>query len=114
MNANDVVKVASGPLVLIEMWQQALRDAGIDGKVVGTDLSGGFGSAMPNSVELWVNQADEAKARAAIERAEQEKGTNPEGPRHHHGVPESDPKHKGPEGDHFPGGGKFNTGPRGK
>ena len=114
MSEHEVVKVASGPLVQIELWQQTLTEAGIKSQVVGTDLSAGLGSLLPASVELWVNVDDEPAAQAAIQLAERKKGHS-----HHpsdapHGIPESDRPHKGPEGDHAPGGTKFNTGPRGK
>lgn len=71
---DDVVKVADGPLVQVEIWKQALADAGIEGRVVGEQLAAGLGSALPDSVELWVNRSDEARAAAAIRYAEEHKG----------------------------------------
>ena len=67
---NDVVRVASGEMVTIEMYQRALTDAGIESRVVGDQLGASFGSAIPNSIELWVREEDTAKAAAAIARME--------------------------------------------
>jgi hypothetical protein len=69
---HDVVKVYSGPVVTVELYQQALKDAGVESRVVGLDLSAGFGSALTESVELWVKSEDEAKAVAAIKLYEKE------------------------------------------
>jgi hypothetical protein len=65
-DTHDVVRVASGELVTIEMYQQALTDAGIESKVVGDSLEASFGTAIPNSIELWVKEEDVEKARAAL------------------------------------------------
>ncbi|MFM8273071.1 MAG: putative signal transducing protein [Gemmata sp.] len=69
-NARDVVRVYTGSVVNAELYQQALRDAGIDAKVVGLELSASLGPAIPNSVELWVKSEEAEKARAAIEQFE--------------------------------------------
>jgi hypothetical protein len=77
MNAHeehDVVKVYSGTMVSAELYQQALRDAGIESKVVGLDLAASFGTAIPDSVELWVKSEDAEKAVAAIKLFEADKG----------------------------------------
>lgn len=71
---DDVVKVADGPLVQVELWQQALAEAGIHAKVVGEQLTAGLGSALPASVELWVHRSDATRAAAAIRYAEEHKG----------------------------------------
>lgn len=70
----DVVRVYSGSIVSVELYQQALKEAGVESKVVGLALSASFGSAMPDSVELWVKSEDADKAAAAIQRFESEKG----------------------------------------
>jgi hypothetical protein len=64
----DVVRAYSGPLVLVEVYQAALKEAGIVSRVVGTELTGSFGSAIPESIELWVHRLDLPKAEAVIER----------------------------------------------
>jgi hypothetical protein len=71
---HDVVKVYSGTMVSAELYQQALKDAGIESRVVGLSLTASFGSALPGSVELWVKGEDAEKAVAAIKRFEAEKG----------------------------------------
>jgi hypothetical protein len=67
---NDMVRAYAGPLVLVEVYQAALKEAGVESRVVGTELSGGFGSVLPASVELWVHRGDLSRAEAAIERME--------------------------------------------
>ena len=64
---NDVVRVFAGPLVEVETYQQVLTEAGIESKVVGTELTASFGTALPDSIELWVHRRDAEKAAAAIE-----------------------------------------------
>lgn len=71
---HDVVRVYAGQMVTAELYQQALKDAGIESKVVGLDLTASFGTAMPDSVELWVKSEDAEKAQAAIARFESDKG----------------------------------------
>jgi hypothetical protein len=81
---NDVVKVYSGPLVVVEAYRETLADAGIEGRIVGTALTSVFGGAIPDTVELWVHQGDLEKATAAIERYEQRKGENKSHSHHPH------------------------------
>ena len=61
----DIVKVYAGPLVTVELYQQALAEAGIESKVVGLSLSASFGSALADSVELWV-KSEEAERAAEL------------------------------------------------
>jgi hypothetical protein len=72
-NEHDVVKVYSGDMVTVELYQQALKEAGVESKVVGLSLSASFGTAIPGSVELWVKSEDAEKANAAIKQFESEK-----------------------------------------
>ncbi len=69
---HDVVKVYSGPVVTVELYQQALKEAGVKSNVVGLNLSASFGSAIPDSVELWVKSEDAKTATAAIAKYEAE------------------------------------------
>lgn len=69
-----IVRVASGTLVQIELWQQRLKEAGIESKVVGENLAASFGTALTDSVELWVHESDQEKALASIRFAEAEMG----------------------------------------
>jgi hypothetical protein len=67
---HDIVTVYSGPLVTVELYQQALKEAGIESKVTGLDLTAGLGTAIQNSVELLVRSEDAERAKAAIEEFE--------------------------------------------
>jgi hypothetical protein len=73
-NPDDVVKVAAGEMVVMELYKQGLADAGIQAKVLGEALESSFGTAIPKSIELWVHRSDEARAREVIERMEAERG----------------------------------------
>ena len=44
---NEVVKVYSGSLVVVEAYKQALADAGIESKMAGDSLLASFGTAVP-------------------------------------------------------------------
>lgn len=70
----DVVKVYSGPLVTAEEYREALEDAGIESRIVGSSLSMSFGGVLPDMNELWVHQKDLEKATAAIEAYERDRG----------------------------------------
>lgn len=86
---DDVVRVYSGNLVVVEAYHEVLKEAGIESRVVGTALESSFGSVIPDSIELWVHRGDGEKAVAAIERYEHQKG---EHAKQHHHHPTSDPK----------------------
>jgi hypothetical protein len=88
---NDVVRAATGSLVAIETYQRELREAGIDSKVVGLDLKAGLGTALLDSIELWVHRSDAERAAAVIDRVEKERG-RPRVEGEEHGHPTSDPK----------------------
>jgi hypothetical protein len=93
-NPDDLVKVADGPLVQVELWKQALADAGIVGRVVGEQLTAGFGSALPDSVELWVHRSDQTRAEAAIQYAEANKGKPDRVPPPHGPIASDPPAHQ--------------------
>jgi hypothetical protein len=63
----EVVKLYSGPLVLVEVYRAALSEAGIASDMVGTELVGGIGSALPAPVELWVHRADLKRAKTVLD-----------------------------------------------
>jgi len=67
---DEVVRVASGDLVQIESYQQALADAGIEAKLAGDNLEGSFGTALPNSIELYVHEKDFARAEEILRKLE--------------------------------------------
>jgi hypothetical protein len=88
---DEVVKVYAGSFVAAEAYQLALSEAGIECKRVGDALLASFGSAIPNSIELWVHKKDAEKARAVIAREEAQRG-QPEHEQQHHPRPTDDPK----------------------
>ena len=63
---DDIVRVATGNLVQLEMWQGRLKEAGIESRVVGDDLSSSIGSILPGSVELWVHERDAPRAQEIL------------------------------------------------
>jgi Putative prokaryotic signal transducing protein len=78
---DDIVRVASGNLVQVEMWQVRLKEAGIESRVVGDDLYASVGSMFPAAVELWVHQHDLQRAQEilAMEPDEGEEQEEPAG-----------------------------------
>ena len=67
MESHDVVRVASGSLVEVELWQAALTEAGVESRVVGDELTAGLGTALPAPIELWVKEEDAARAEEVIQ-----------------------------------------------
>jgi len=63
---SDLMRVAARELIQVKVWGDVLRGAGIDARVVGDNLTGGLGTALPGSVELWVRSADAEAAEAPI------------------------------------------------
>jgi hypothetical protein len=90
---NDVVKLASGSFLDIEMYKSELDQAGITCRVVGLNLEASFGTAIPNSVELWVHRADAERAASIVKKAE-EKHRHHDHAKHPH--PVNDPKPQPP------------------
>ncbi len=84
---NDVVKVYSGPIELVEVFQGTLADAGITSNVVGTELVASFGSALPGSTELWAHRSDAVRAEAIIAGELKPRAERPDFPH-----PTDDPK----------------------
>jgi hypothetical protein len=98
---DDVVKVATGDSVTIELHKQSLEEAGIEARVMGESLGASFGSAIPGSVELWVHRSDVERAEKILAQVEpreekdrekfprptsesQPKGNTPRGPHTHY------------------------------
>ena len=57
-DADDIVMLVRGEMPQMEVWNAALADEGIVGRVVGEDLNAGLGTAFAGSVELWVHRGD--------------------------------------------------------
>jgi hypothetical protein len=92
--------VYAGPLIEVETYQQVLSEAGIESKVVGTELTAGLGTALSASIELWVHLGDEERAIAAIKYHNEQKGRREPGEQHAHptdsGKPATTPHRKEP------------------
>ena len=65
-HSDDLVMVAAGALIEVRVWADVLQGAGIMYRVVGDDLTTGLGTALPDSVELWVFRADAGAAEAEL------------------------------------------------
>jgi hypothetical protein len=104
--SDDVVKVASGSLIEMNILEEVLKEAGIPSRVVGDDLTAGLGTATPGTVELWVTSENAKRATKVL--AEDEIRVEEEEKRDKHAhqkfpPPKSDAKpdrSKGPH--HFP------------
>ena len=96
---DDVVKVYAGSYEVVETYQQILKEAGIESRVVGEALTSVFGSAIPDTVELWVHRRDGEKATASIQKYERPSQEHTH-QRHTHPTdapkPGAAPKHKEP------------------
>ena len=69
---NDVVRLAAGEMMRMEMYKNRLADEGIEARVLGESLEASFGSAIANSIELWVHRSDAARAATVIQEMEAE------------------------------------------
>jgi hypothetical protein len=93
---SEIVKVATGNLVEVEFWREALAAAQIPAQVLGADLSAGLGSALPGSVELWVPKEHQSQAIAAIQLAQSQTSAEPSVAHEHpvsDAIPETPPHH---------------------
>ncbi len=97
---DDVVRVAAGEMVAMEMYQQALIEEGIEARVVGESLGASFGTAISGSVEVWVSRSHELQAQAILRKLEHRKG-EPASESHSFPHPTSDP-HPTRAGGHGP------------
>ena len=91
-DSSDPIRVKSGSLTQVRRWHDLLRAAGIESRVVGDNLAAGLGTALPDSVELWVQRADAGAAEAVIAGVSghhREPESYPTAP---HGHPVSNPK----------------------
>jgi len=75
---DDVVRLmtAANP-VEAHMVEQALRDEGIESRVVGDYLDAGIGDVPGLRPEIWVHRDDLEAARTALEKRRQEGQSEP-------------------------------------
>ncbi|HEX4610564.1 MAG TPA: hypothetical protein VH092_20410 [Urbifossiella sp.] len=71
---NDVVKVAAGDTVAIELYRQRLAEAGVEAHTLGDNLDASFGTVIGGSHELWVHRSDAVRAAELIRVMEEERG----------------------------------------
>lgn len=71
-DTHDIVKAAYGTLVEMSELAEELREAGIECRVVGDDLTAGLGTAIPGSVEVWIKTEDEQRAAKIVKRFDRE------------------------------------------
>jgi hypothetical protein len=65
---DDIVQLVTAPNpAQAHIWKQALRDEGIDCKVVGDYLNAGIGDVSGIQAEVWVHRHDLDKAKAVLE-----------------------------------------------
>jgi hypothetical protein len=70
-NPHDVVRLATARNpAQAHVWEQALRDEGIECKVVGDYLDAGIGDIPGVGAELWVHQDDVPAATEVLKRGE--------------------------------------------
>ena len=70
---DEIVRIGTGTSMTVELWHNALKETGIESKVVGEDLDASFGTAIPESVELWVREEDAEKAQTFLQQWEQQR-----------------------------------------
>src|SRR6266540_2436169 len=98
---NDVVRVAAGEMVRIELYKQALVEAGIEAHVLGESLGASFGTAIPGSVELWVHKSVAARAEGIIQGIDSGHGKRTGGKNAFpHPASDPHPKRQGGHGPH--------------
>jgi Putative prokaryotic signal transducing protein len=97
----ELLRVSTGSLTQVQYMRELLENAGIESQVVGDNLTAGLGTALPDSVELWIHRNDATAAEAALAGAEKHHQWNPEShpvPSHGHPVSDHKPDHsRGPQ-----------------
>ncbi len=101
MQGEDVVRLATGlNPAEVQIYKEALEDEGIRCEVVGTFLDAGLGDIPGLRSEVWVRQADLARAGAVVEAlqkkfaatAEREIENEADGSEDEDGGPEGQPE----------------------
>jgi hypothetical protein len=75
-NDEEIVRVAEGHLVQVELWQQVLAEAGIASRVVGDELNTTLNGMVPGA-ELWVPRREYDRAVALLNEAEEDHHEKP-------------------------------------
>jgi len=103
-DSEELVPVAAGTAIEMELLKQDLLEAGIEVRVMGEDLDIGLGTLLPGSVKLVVFENDVARARAVLEPGKQSR----EQEKFPHPVSDPKPKGQGGQGPHT----HYNADPR--
>jgi hypothetical protein len=70
---HDVIQLVTAPNpAQAHIWESALKNAGIDAKVVGDYLDAGLGDVSGMQAEVWVHREDEARARKVLGKEAEE------------------------------------------
>jgi hypothetical protein len=72
----EIVRVATGHLVQVELWQQVLAEAGVPSRVVGDELNTSLNGMVPGA-ELWVPRRESDRATALLNEAEADHHAKP-------------------------------------
>lgn len=68
---NEVVRLVTAPNpAQAHIWEQALRDNGIECKVVGDYMDAGIGDIPGMRAELWIHRDDLAAAEEILRRSQ--------------------------------------------
>jgi hypothetical protein len=79
-SSDDIVRVAVAEnAVQAHIWEQALRDEGIQVQLVGDYLEVGFGNLQGLTPELWVHRDDAERAQAILNETSTAEPENPAG-----------------------------------
>lgn len=96
-DAADLVRVMAGDGIEVQLAYDLLEAAEVASRVVGDNLSGGLGAALPGSVELWVHRRDLDRAGRLIAAGSKPRPGVP------HAAPRFDHPTSDPEPDHSRG-----------
>jgi hypothetical protein len=71
-NQDDVVRLATAANpVEAHVWEQALKEAGIQSRVVGDFLDAGVGDIPGVQAEVWVHRDDLARAEEVLRQGQE-------------------------------------------
>jgi hypothetical protein len=72
---HDVVRLATATNpAKAHIWQQALKEEGINAEVVGDYLAASFGAMPGTRPEIWVHRDDLARAEEVLRRSQEVAG----------------------------------------
>ena len=75
---DDIVRLATAANPLeAHIWEQALKEAGIQSRVVGDFLDAGVGDIPGVQAEVWVHQDDLARAEEVLRQGQEVSDVEP-------------------------------------